>query len=67
MRKVDLARAILLGSSATFIFAVPASALAFGQGDAYSLLIEHEGRRMLVQGSAGYVPGALQGRSADVV
>jgi L-ascorbate metabolism protein UlaG (beta-lactamase superfamily) len=47
--------------------AVPASALAFGQGDAYSLLIEHEGRRILVQGSAGFVPGALQGRSADVV
>ena len=46
---------------------VPASAMSFGQGDAYSLLIEHEGRRILVQGSAGFVPGALQGRSADVV
>jgi L-ascorbate metabolism protein UlaG (beta-lactamase superfamily) len=46
---------------------VPAAASAFGQGDAYSLLIEHEGRRILVQGSAGFVPGALQGRSADVV
>ena len=46
---------------------VPAPANAFGQGDAYSLLIEHEGRRILVQGSAGFVPGALQGRSADVV
>jgi L-ascorbate metabolism protein UlaG (beta-lactamase superfamily) len=46
---------------------VPAPANAFGQGDAYSLLIEHEGRRILVQGSAGFVPGALQGVSADVV
>jgi len=46
---------------------VPAAASDFGQGDAYSLLIEHEGRRILVQGSAGFVPGALQGRSADVV
>ena len=46
---------------------VPAAASAFGQGDAYSLLIEHEGRRILVQGSAGFVPGALQGRSADVI
>jgi len=46
---------------------VPAPASAFGQGDAYSLLIEHEGRRILVQGSAGFVPGALQGRSADVI
>jgi len=47
--------------------AVPAAASAFGQGDAYSLLIEREGQRVLVQGSAGFVPGALQGRSADVI
>jgi L-ascorbate metabolism protein UlaG (beta-lactamase superfamily) len=46
---------------------VPAPATAFGQGDAFSLLIEHDDRRILVQGSAGFVPGALQGRSADVV
>jgi len=46
---------------------VPAAASAFGQGDAYSLLIEHDGRRIIVQGSAGFVPGALQGRSADFI
>jgi L-ascorbate metabolism protein UlaG (beta-lactamase superfamily) len=46
---------------------VPAAATAFGQGDAYSLLIEHDGKRILVQGSAGFVTGALQGRAADVV
>jgi len=36
-------------------------------GDCYSVLIEHGGRTMLVQGSAGFVPGALQGRHADTV
>jgi len=45
----------------------PAPASAFGQGDAYSLLIEHEGRRILVQGSAGFVADALRGQRADVV
>ena len=45
----------------------PAMASDFREGDCYSLLIEHEGRTMLVQGSAGFVPGALNGRKADVV
>jgi L-ascorbate metabolism protein UlaG (beta-lactamase superfamily) len=31
------------------------------------VLIEHDGRTILVQGSAGYIPGALNGRKADVV
>ncbi len=37
-------------------------------GDAWSVLLHHRptGRRMLVQGSAGYVPGALAGYSAEV-
>jgi L-ascorbate metabolism protein UlaG (beta-lactamase superfamily) len=45
----------------------PARASAFREGGTFSLLIEHEGRRMLVQGSAGFVEGALVGRQADVV
>jgi len=46
---------------------VPAAASDFKEGDCYSLLIEHDGRTLLIQGSAGFVPGALQGRTADVV
>ena len=46
---------------------VPNSASEFREGDCYSLLIEHDGRRILVQGSAGFVPGALKGQAADVV
>jgi L-ascorbate metabolism protein UlaG (beta-lactamase superfamily) len=47
--------------------APPAAANSFNEGDCYSLLVEHEGHSLLIQGSAGFVPGALQGRKAEVV
>jgi L-ascorbate metabolism protein UlaG (beta-lactamase superfamily) len=42
---------------------------AYRCGEAWSTLITHvpSGRRCLVQGSAGFVPGALEGQRADVV
>lgn len=46
---------------------LPASVLDYKVGEALTLLIEHEGRTILIQGSAGYVPGALNGKKADVV
>lgn len=45
----------------------PARATAYKEGGSYSVLLEHEGRSVLVQGSAGFIEGALQGRAADVV
>lgn len=45
----------------------PARATAYKEGGSYSVLLEHEGRSALVQGSAGFIEGALQGRAADVV
>lgn len=45
----------------------PAKASEMQMGGAYSLLIEHQGRTIMVQGSAGYVPGAMAGKKADVV
>jgi L-ascorbate metabolism protein UlaG (beta-lactamase superfamily) len=47
----------------------PARAGAFRCGEAWSVLVTHvaSGRRALVQGSAGFRPGALAGREADVV
>jgi len=46
----------------------PQRAAAWREGQVWSLLVEHEsGRRMLVQGSAGFVPGALAGVRADTV
>lgn len=46
----------------------PAHASAWREGEVWSLLVEHaSGRRFLVLGSAGFVPGALVGRRADTV
>lgn len=45
----------------------PAHASAWRTGTVWSLLVEHGGRRLLVQASAGFVPGALAGQRADVV
>ncbi|VEG58073.1 putative Zn-dependent hydrolase of beta-lactamase fold protein [Mycolicibacterium aurum] len=47
----------------------PARASAYRCGEAWSTLVHHRptGRRLLIVGSAGYLPGALDGRHADVV
>jgi L-ascorbate metabolism protein UlaG (beta-lactamase superfamily) len=47
----------------------PAKAAAYRCGEAWSTLIRHRAtdRRLLIVGSAGYVPGALAGHRADVV
>ncbi|SHN74186.1 MBL fold metallo-hydrolase [Cryptosporangium aurantiacum] len=47
----------------------PAPAAAYRCGEAWSTFLTHgpSGRRLLVQGSAGFVPGALRGYRADVV
>jgi len=46
----------------------PARATAWREGQTWSLLVEHEsGMRVLVQGSAGFIPGALAGKRADTV
>jgi L-ascorbate metabolism protein UlaG (beta-lactamase superfamily) len=46
----------------------PVKASAFRCGEAWSTLIHHRpsGRRLLIQGSAGFVTGALSGRRAEV-
>jgi L-ascorbate metabolism protein UlaG (beta-lactamase superfamily) len=45
----------------------PARYLDYRQGGTYSILIAHPQGRVLHHGSAGFVPGALAGRRADVV
>lgn len=45
----------------------PSRASAYKTGDCYSLLIRHDGRSLLVQSSAGFIPGALKGQKAEVV
>jgi L-ascorbate metabolism protein UlaG (beta-lactamase superfamily) len=44
----------------------PACVSHYRNGGSYSVLIEH-GKRILVQGSGGFQPGALKGIQADVV
>ena len=45
----------------------PAKAAAYRCGEAWSILVAHDsGRRALVQGSAGFVPGSLEGHRAEV-
>lgn len=39
----------------------------YKEGGSYSVLIEHDGKSILIQGSAGFKPDALRGRHADVV
>lgn len=47
----------------------PVKASAYKCGEAWSTLVHHRptGRRMLIVGSAGFVPGALAGHRAEVV
>lgn len=47
----------------------PARASAYKCGEAWSYVLRHgpTDRSLLIQGSAGYVPGALVGQAADVV
>jgi L-ascorbate metabolism protein UlaG (beta-lactamase superfamily) len=45
----------------------PARASDYLEGGSYSVLVEHEGRALLVQGSAGFLEGALRDQHADVV
>lgn len=45
----------------------PVHSFAYRDGGAYSIVIEHEGRSLLVQGSAGFVDGVLDKSRADVV
>lgn len=47
----------------------PVKAAAYRCGEAWSALIHHlpSDKRLLIQGSAGFVTGALAGRHADVV
>lgn len=45
----------------------PARSLEYKEGGSYSVLIAHPLGRLLVQGSAGWRPGALDGQRADAV
>lgn len=45
----------------------PVRASDYKEGQSYAMRVEHDGRTLLITGTAGFVPGALQGVKADVV
>lgn len=45
----------------------PARTKDYRLGECYSLIVRHDGRTIVVQGSAGFIPGALKDVKADVV
>lgn len=57
----------LLGTAIEEPLVPPAPATAYKEGVTWSVLVEHPRASILVQGSAGFVPGALEAHDADVV
>jgi L-ascorbate metabolism protein UlaG (beta-lactamase superfamily) len=55
------------GGEVTTPLVPPQRAFAYKEGQSYAVLVEHEGKRILITGTAGFVPGALKGVKADVV
>ncbi|MGH1370823.1 MAG: MBL fold metallo-hydrolase [Cellvibrionaceae bacterium] len=49
------------------VFHTPAPYTAWQLGKAYTVLVEHPKGSFLVQGSAGFIPGALKGLEVDAV
>jgi L-ascorbate metabolism protein UlaG (beta-lactamase superfamily) len=45
----------------------PVSARAYRAGRCYSLIVEHDGRRLLIVGRPSFAPGSMLGVDADVV
>jgi len=45
----------------------PARAKDYRVGEAWTIVIRHDGRTILVQGSAGFIPAALKDIKADVI
>ncbi len=45
----------------------PVRVTEYAEGDSYSVLIVHPDASVLIQGSAGYLPGALKGIDVDAV
>lgn len=55
------------GGEVTAPLVPPQRAFAYKEGQSYAVLVEHEGKRLLITGTAGFVPGALRSVKADVV
>jgi L-ascorbate metabolism protein UlaG (beta-lactamase superfamily) len=55
------------GGQITAPLVPPVRGNAYLEGTSFAVLIEHDGRRLLVNASAGFTPNALAGQRAEVV
>ena len=58
---------VLMPGEITSPLTPPARTKDYRLGEAYSVVIRHDGRTIVVQGSAGFIPGALKDVKAEVV
>jgi L-ascorbate metabolism protein UlaG (beta-lactamase superfamily) len=57
----------MLGKSIDAPLTPPARIDAYKEGVTWTILLEHPSGNLLIQGSAGYLPGALSGVKADAI
>ncbi|NVN85807.1 MAG: MBL fold metallo-hydrolase [Rhodopseudomonas sp.] len=55
------------GGEITAPLVPPVHANAYREGTSFAVLIERDGKALLINASAGFVPGSFDGRHADVV
>lgn len=67
LRSAHVPSPVLMPGEITRPLTPPARTRDYRLGETYSVVVEHDGRTMLVQGSAGFLPGGLRGVKADVV
>ena len=67
LRSEHVPSPFLMAGEITTPLTPPARTKDYRLGECYSVVIEHDGRTIVVQGSAGFIPGALNNVKADVV
>lgn len=67
LRSAHVPSPVLMPGEITSPLTPPARTKDYRLGEAYSVVIRHDGRTIVVQGSAGFIPGALKDVKADVV
>jgi L-ascorbate metabolism protein UlaG (beta-lactamase superfamily) len=67
LRSAHVPSPFLMAGEITAPLTPPARTRDYRLGESYSVVIRHDDRTIVVQGSAGFIPGALEDVRADVV
>ncbi len=67
LRSEHVPSPFLMAGEITSPLTPPARTKDYRLGECYTVVIRHDGRTIVVQGSAGFIPGALKDVQADVV